>query len=52
MALDHVVRDNVIVGKKARGDFAYRATATGFGQSGTGTLGQAMGQMDCYTSAN
>jgi hypothetical protein len=44
MALEHSVGRNAIVGKKARGGFAHRTTATGFGQSRTGTLGEHMGQ--------
>jgi hypothetical protein len=46
MALDNIVGGNVIVRKKAIGGFEHRAAATGFGQSGTGTLGKHMGQLD------
>ena len=46
MTLEHIVRGNVIVVKKAIGGFEHRAAATGFGQSGTGTLGEGMGQLD------
>ena len=44
--LDNILRGTVIVGEKARGGFAHRAAATGFGQSGTRTLGEGMGQLD------
>jgi hypothetical protein len=46
MALDNIVGGNVIVREKALGGFEHRAAATGFGQSGTGTLGEGMGQLD------
>ena len=46
MTLDHSIGGKGIVGEKARGGFAHRAVATGFGQRGTRTLGEGMGQLD------
>jgi hypothetical protein len=46
MTLDNIIRGKGIVGEKALGGFEHRAAATGFGQSGTRTLGEGMGQLD------
>jgi len=46
MTLENIVGRNVIVGEKAIGGFQHRAVATGFGQSGPGTLGERMRQFD------
>jgi hypothetical protein len=46
MTLEHIVGGNVVVGEKALGGFEPRAAATGFGERGTGTLGERMGQLD------
>ena len=46
MTLEHIVGGNVVVREKAISGFEHRATATGFRQCGTGTLGQGMGQLD------
>jgi hypothetical protein len=46
MTLEHIVGRHVIVREKAIGGFEHRTAATGFGQSGPGTLGERMGQWD------
>ena len=46
VTLEHIVGHNGIIGKKAIGGFEHRAVATGFRQSGPGTLGERMRQCD------
>jgi hypothetical protein len=46
MTVEQIVGRHGIVRAKALGGFAQRAAATGFGQSGTGTLGERLGQLD------